>query len=71
MPAVFSIAEAKIHLSELIRRAAGGEEIIIARADTPQARLLPLATAGEQREPGGWEGEVWIADDFDDPILWT
>ena len=41
MPAV-RIAEMKAHLSELVTRAEGGEEIIIHRGNRPVARLMPL-----------------------------
>ncbi len=38
-----NVAEAKAKLSNLLDRASGGEEIIIARAGKPLARLVPLA----------------------------
>lgn len=60
--------EAKTHFSRLVERAADGEEIIIAKAGTPVARLVPLAPAGAPRAPGAWRGQVVIHDDFDDPL---
>lgn len=60
-----NIYDAKAHLSELVQRASNGEEIIIARNGRPLARLLPLAPA-PARQPGGWEGQVWTAPDFDE-----
>lgn len=63
-----NIYEAKTRLSELVERAASGEEIIIARAGKPRARLVPMPNAGALREPGGWEEGVWVADDFDAPL---
>ena len=63
-----NLYEAKTHLSELVERAAAGEEVIIAKAGKPRARLLPLDPLREPRTPGGWTGRVWIADDFDDPL---
>ena len=66
MAAPVNIHEAKTHLSRLVERAAAGEEIIIARAGRPVARLVPLREPREPRKLGGWEGRVWIADDFDD-----
>jgi prevent-host-death family protein len=63
-----NLYQAKTHLSELVERAAAGEEIIIAKAGRPRARLMPLAEVRRPREPGGWEGRVWVADDFDDPL---
>jgi prevent-host-death family protein len=42
MGAVVKVAEAKAHLSELLARVERGEEFVIARGDTPVARLMPL-----------------------------
>jgi prevent-host-death family protein len=66
MAASYNVYEAKTHLSQLLDRAAAGEEIIIARAGRPVARLVALAgTARRQRTPGAWRGKVRIAADFD------
>ncbi len=62
-----NLYEAKTHLSELVDRAAKGEEIVIAKNGVPMAKLVPLAKKSK-RVPGGWEGKVWIADDFDAPL---
>jgi prevent-host-death family protein len=62
-----NIYEAKTHLSRLLDRAAAGEEIIIARAGRPVARLVALAEpSAPRRVPGGWRGQVSIAGDFDE-----
>jgi prevent-host-death family protein len=66
--AIVNLYEAKTSLSQLIERAAAGEEIIIAKAGKPKARLVPLGDRARPREPGGWEGKVWVADDFDEPL---
>jgi prevent-host-death family protein len=66
--AVINLYEAKTQLSKLVERAAAGEEIVIAKAGRPRARLVPLANPAEPRRPGGWEGKVWVAEDFDDPL---
>ncbi len=63
-----NIYEAKTRLSELVERAASGEEIIIARAGEPRARLVPMPGTNGPRMPGGWEEGVWVADDFDAPL---
>ena len=63
-----SLYEAKTHLSELVDRAARGEEIVIAKNGIPMAKLVPLAKTTAKRKPGGWTGKVWIADDFDAPL---
>ncbi len=62
-----NVYEAKTHLSQLLDRAAAGEEIIIARSGRPVARLVALAEpAAGRRMPGGWRGKVSIAPDFDE-----
>ncbi|MCL4217974.1 MAG: type II toxin-antitoxin system prevent-host-death family antitoxin [Candidatus Hydrogenedentes bacterium] len=60
-----NIHEAKTHLSRLVERAAMGEEIIIAKAGKPMAKLVPYRAATGQRQPGYWRGKVKILDDFD------
>ncbi len=65
---VFNIYEAKSALSRLVARAAAGEEIVIAKAGKPMARLVPLGRTAVHREPGGWEGRVTVAEDFDDSL---
>jgi len=62
-----NVYEAKTHLSQLLDRAAAGEEIVIARAGRPVARLVALSDASSRRRiPGAWRGQVSIADDFDE-----
>ena len=56
--------EAKTHLSRLVERAAAGEEIVIAKAGKPVAKLVPVSGEPERRL-GGWEGKIWYADDWD------
>ncbi|TMQ14119.1 MAG: type II toxin-antitoxin system Phd/YefM family antitoxin [Deltaproteobacteria bacterium] len=67
-PVVSNLYEAKTNLSQLVDRAAAGEEIIIAKNGVPLARLVPLETQSVRRTPGGWEHGVEIADDFDAPL---
>ena len=62
-----NIHEAKTHFSKLVERAESGEEIVIARSGKPVAVLAPLREKPkEPRKLGAWEGQVWIADDFDE-----
>ena len=61
-----NIYDAKTHLSELVDRAEAGEEVIIARAGKPVARIVPLRV--RERTPGRGAGKVWIAPDFDAPL---
>jgi prevent-host-death family protein len=63
-----NIHTAKTHLSRLLEEVAAGEEIVIAKAGKPVARLLPYAPKREPREPDLLKGQIWIADDFDDPL---
>ena len=63
-----NIHEAKTHLSRLLRRVAAGEEIVIAKAGKPMARLLPAEPPPAPRVLGGWEGKVNVPDDFDAPL---
>ena len=65
---VYNLYEAKTHLSQLVDRAAKGEVILIAKAGIPLAKLVPLPKPKAKRKPGGWEGKVHIADNFDDPL---
>lgn len=62
----YDVNEAKTHFSQLLDRAAAGEEIVIARAGRPVARLVALAgTANRRRKPGAWRGKVTMTADFD------
>lgn len=65
-----SLYEAKTHLSELVDRAAQGQEIIIAKSGKPKARLVPLVPTNTRRlrKPGKGKGRGWIAADFDAPL---
>ena len=61
-----NIHEAKTHLSRLLDRVAAGEEIIIAKAGTPVARLVPLTPLTAPREPGHLK--ITLPDSFFDPL---
>ncbi|MGH9188565.1 MAG: type II toxin-antitoxin system Phd/YefM family antitoxin [Acidimicrobiales bacterium] len=61
-----NIHEAKTQLSKLVARVAAGEEIVIAKAGVPIARLVPYAPEPQQeRRPGSMSGRIWMADDWD------
>lgn len=64
----YNLYEAKTRLSSLVERASAGEEIVIAKDGVPMARLVPLTRATRRRGPGGWEGRVQVAPDFDSPL---
>jgi prevent-host-death family protein len=61
-----NIHEAKTNFSRLVEQAEHGEEIIIGRSGKPVARLVPYRESRTPRTPGGWEGRVRIAPDFDE-----
>ena len=65
---IYNLYEAKTSLSRLVDRAAAGEEIIIAKAGAPKAKLVPIAKPRKGRRPGGWEGRLFVSDDFDEPL---
>ena len=67
MSETLNIYEAKTHLSALVEKAAAGEEIVIAKAGKPMAKLVPLEPKRKIRL-GLFEGEFQIPDDFDDPL---
>lgn len=63
-----NIHEAKTHLSRLVEDVEAGEEVIIARAGKPVARLVPLEKPARPRTPGALRGRIRIAEDFDAPL---
>jgi len=60
--------EAKTHLSRLIAKVQKGQEVVIAKAGKPVARLLPVEPPLKPRKPGSSKGKIWVADDFADPL---
>jgi len=66
---VFNIHEAKTHFSQLLERVLNGEEVVIAKAGKPVARILPFkADDTSPRLPGIDKGKVIIMPDFDAPL---
>lgn len=63
-----NIHTAKAHLSELIKKALLGEEVIIARDNKPIIKLVPLTPPKHKRKIGRSKGLVKISDDFDAPL---
>jgi prevent-host-death family protein len=62
-----TVTEAKTQLSRLIERAAGGEEIVIRRGQSPVAKLVGYAEQPSPRKLGELRGQIWMSDDFDEP----
>jgi len=66
---VYNIHDAKNHFSKLIERVINGEEVVIAKAGKPVARILPsVADDNSPRVPGIDKGKVIIKPDFDAPL---
>jgi prevent-host-death family protein len=63
-----NIHEAKTHFSRLVGRAEAGEEVVVARAGKPVAKLVGYEPARRPRTLGLLEGEIEIHDDFDEPL---
>ena len=63
-----NLYDAKTQLSELVERAAAGEEIVIAKAGRPRARLVALEAPPIERRPGLGRGKIQIGADFDAPL---
>jgi len=61
------VHEAKTTLSDLLRRAAAGEEVVITRSGEPVARLVPVGSSGP-RVFGADRGRFEVPDDFDAPL---
>jgi prevent-host-death family protein len=62
-----NVHEAKTHLSRLLERVAMGEEVIIAKAGTPVAKLIPFDQQPQTRIFGSAKGEFTVPDDFNEP----
>jgi prevent-host-death family protein len=66
---VINIHEAKTQFSKLVEAVSLGEEIIIAKAGKPAAKLVPIDyKKSVVRQPGSMRGQIHIADDFDAPL---
>ena len=71
-----SLTEAAASLSDLVRAAIDGEEVILLDGDSPQERLrqrpairlTPIISVPPDRKPGSAVGLVWMSDDFDAPL---
>lgn len=66
MSRVVNVHDAKSHFSKLLDQAHAGQEIILAKAGRPYARLMPLASEPPARRPGRLSGRV--GDEFFEPL---
>jgi len=63
-----NIYEAKTRLSQLVAEVASGEDVVIARAGRPVARLTRLQKTARKRRLGLLDGRFRIPDDFNRPL---
>jgi len=63
---IINIHQAKTNLSRLIEKTLSGEDVIIAKAGKPVAKLVPYKKTLKPRKPGLWKGKVWMSDDFNE-----
>lgn len=68
MALTVSVSQAKTNLPKLLALVAMGEEVVIAKAGKPVARIVPFMERPKERIPGTAKGKVWIAPDFDAPL---
>ncbi|MEW6085125.1 MAG: type II toxin-antitoxin system Phd/YefM family antitoxin [Chloroflexota bacterium] len=65
---IYNVHEAKTHFSKLLEQVLKGEEVVIAKAGKPVARILPVVNEVPRRIPGIDKGKVIIMPDFDEPL---
>ncbi len=63
-----NVHEAKTHFSKILARVEAGEEVVIARAGKPIAKMVRLSTLPVRRKGGFWKGMLTMSDDFNDPL---
>lgn len=63
---VVNIHEAKTNLSKLIEKTSKGEEVIIAKAGKPVAKLSSYKEKLKPRKSGLWKDKVWMSEDFNE-----
>ena len=65
---IVSIQKAKKNLSQLIKKALAGEEVIIARGSKHVARLVAVGEVKKKRQPGSMKGKISIGPEFFEPL---
>jgi prevent-host-death family protein len=64
----FNVAEAKARLSQLVRKALDGEDVVIAKDNKPLVKLVPVKRTAGRRRPGSAKGQVTMSKDFGEPL---
>lgn len=69
MPQI-DVARAKREFDQLLERVSQGEEVLITKKDQPIARLTAPSSSSKtkERQFGSVEGEIWMSEDFDEPL---
>jgi prevent-host-death family protein len=62
---VRNISQAKAELSALLESVQKGDEVVLAKAGKPVAKIVPYYGSVRPRKPGSMAGEIKIAPDFD------
>ncbi len=68
IPTQIDIHEAESRFAELISLVLAGNEIIVTDEQKPVVRLIPVEISDTERIAGLHAGEVWISEDFDEPL---
>ncbi len=69
MSKTVTVEQAEGHLGELMDLAASGEEVLIEKDNQAKVKLLPVPQdRPKKRVFGKYTGQIWISDDFDDPL---
>ncbi len=65
---MYTVHQAKTNLSRLIRKAENGEDVVIARGNTPVAKIVGLKKRSKKRVLGKFKGKIHIHPSFFDPM---
>jgi prevent-host-death family protein len=63
----YNVRDAETHFARLIARVIAGEEVLIAKAGQPVAKIVPVRSRPPRR-PDTDQGTLWVAEDFDAPL---
>jgi len=64
-----NVHDFKTNYSKYLEQVVQGEEVIVSKRGKAVAKLVPLSHSKAPRQPGALKGKIWIADDFDKPML--